>query len=122
MLVLSLFLGAGAFVLLLPTLSDLMSLTRIALGRRQPPSRSRDLPRLLFLIPAHNEELLIQSCLASLARLDYPASRFDVLVIADNCTDRTSQIVQQAGVQCLQRSNPKLRGKAHALAWAVSQL
>ena len=122
MIVLSLFLGAGALVLLLPTLSDLVSLTRVAFGRRQPPSRARDLPRLLFLIPAHNEELLIQSCLASLARLDYPANRFDILVVADNCTDRTSQIVQQAGVRCLQRSNPELRGKPHALAWAVSHV
>jgi 1,2-diacylglycerol 3-beta-glucosyltransferase len=122
MIVLSLLLGAGAIVLLLPTLSDLASLVRVALRQGQPPSRARDLPRLLFLVPAHNEELLIQSCLASLFRLDYPADRFEILVVADNCTDRTAQIVQEAGVRCLERSKPDLRGKPHALAWAISQI
>src|SRR5437899_2068968 len=122
MIVLSLLLSAVALVLVLPTLADLVSLARIALGRRQPDSRSSDLPRLLFMIPAHNEELVIKPCLASLARLDYPANRFDILVVADNCSDRTAQIVHQAGVRCLERSKPELRGKPYALAWAVSQI
>jgi cellulose synthase/poly-beta-1,6-N-acetylglucosamine synthase-like glycosyltransferase len=121
MMVLGILVGAAAFVLLLPTLSDLVSLARIV-SSRQRGDRSRELPRLLFLVPAHNEELLIQSCLASVAQLDYPRDRFDILVVADNCTDRTVEIVRRAGVRCLERTDTRHRGKPHALAWAVAQL
>jgi 1,2-diacylglycerol 3-beta-glucosyltransferase len=122
MIALSLLLAAGAFVLLLPSLSDLLSLARIALGRQTPRARAREMPRLLFLVPAHNEELLILSCLDSLTRLRYPADRFDILVVADNCIDRTAELARQAGVRCLERTNPDLRGKPHALLWAVQGL
>lgn len=122
MIVLSLLLGAGALVLLLPVISDLLSVVRIALGGRWSRAGSGEPPRLLFLVPAHNEELLIRTCLESLTQLEYPADRFDVLVVADNCVDRTAELARQTGVRCLERSNPDLRGKPHALAWAVSQL
>src|SRR5207245_6510421 len=113
MIVLGLCLAAGAFVMLLSTLSDLVSLARISSRRRPPANRPQDVPRLLFLVPAHNEELLIQSCLRSLAQLEYPADRFDILVVADNCTDRTADLVRQTGVRCLDRHNPEVRGKPH---------
>jgi len=77
---------------------------------------------LLFLVPAHNEELLIQSCLGSLTRLAYPTERFDILVVADNCTDRTAELARQAGVRCLERQDPSRRGKPYAIVWALSQL
>ena len=122
MIVLGALLGVAALVVLLPTLSDLVSLARALCVQRPPRGQLQDLPRMLFLIPAHNEELLIQSCLASVARLDYPADRFDVIVVADNCTDHTAEIVRRAGVRCLERNNLDLQGKPHALAWAISQI
>ena len=61
MIALSLLLAAGALALLLPLLSDLLSLAGIVLGRQTARGGARALPRLLFLVPAHNEELLILS-------------------------------------------------------------
>src|SRR5437667_11741433 len=122
MITISLLLSAGALVLLLPTLSDFLSLARLAFGYRRLSIRIRQSPRLLFLVPAHNEELLIQSCLGSLTRLAYPAERFNILVIADNCTDRTAELTRRAGVRCLERIDPSRRGKPYAIAWAVAQL
>jgi len=122
MIALSLLLAAGALALLLPLLSDLLSLAGIVLGRQTARGGARALPRLLFLVPAHNEELLILSCLDSLTRLEYPADRFDILVVADNCTDRTAELVRQARVPCLERTNTDLRGKPQALRWAVQRL
>jgi len=122
MIAFSLVLTAGALVLLLPLLSDLLSLARIAFGRQTLRGGTPELPRLLFLVPAHNEELLILSCLGSLTRLEYPADRLDILVVADNCTDRTAELVRQARVRCLERMDSDLRGKPHALRWAVQGL
>jgi len=124
MIVLSLLLGLLAAVLLLPTLSDLLSLARLATRKpgNEPGPPSAERPRFLLLVPAHDEELLLPACLASLARLRYPPSLITVVVIADNCTDRTAELAQAAGVQCLIRTAPADRGKPQAIAWALAQL
>ncbi len=52
---------------------------------------------ITVLIPAHNEEDCIVETLDSLARQDPPPHR--VVVVADNCTDRTVELAQAAGVE-----------------------
>src|SRR5581483_7099865 len=85
---------AGAF--LAPAVSDLVSLAKLARSPKQRPRRSTpDMPpRLLFLVPAHDEEALIGSCVQSLRRLRYPADAFAVWVVADNCSDRTAALAR----------------------------
>lgn len=123
MIVLSLGLGLIAAVLLLPALSDLLSVVRV-LARRSTRRRSRAdaAPRFLFLVPAHDEELLLPACLESLQRLRYPPERREIVVIADNCRDRTAEIAREARVRCLVRNAPDDPGKPRAIAWALSQL
>jgi 1,2-diacylglycerol 3-beta-glucosyltransferase len=123
MIVISVAIGLLAAVLLLPTLSDLLSVSRVLArptGRRAPGVPEP--PRLLFLVPAHNEELLLPACLESLQRLRYPGRRRDIVVIADNCTDRTAHIARNAGARCLERTAPADAGKPRAIAWALAQL
>jgi 1,2-diacylglycerol 3-beta-glucosyltransferase len=123
MIVLSLVVGALAALLLLPTLSDLSSLVRLATRRRPRAKRApTSLPRLLFLVPAHNEERMIESCVGSLLQLAYPADHRAVVVVADNCTDRTAELARARGAGCLERTDPALPGKPRALAWALTQL
>jgi 1,2-diacylglycerol 3-beta-glucosyltransferase len=123
MIVMSLLVGLLATVLLLPTVSDLISLLRVMLGhRRRAPRTSTESPRLLFLVPAHNEELLIESCVHSLMHVRYPAERRCAVVVADNCTDRTADLARGAGAQCLERHDRRLPGKPRAIAWALAQL
>lgn len=78
--------------------------------------------RLLFLVPAHNEELLIGDCLQSLRNMDYPDDRYQATVIADNCTDSTHGRAVAAGAECLVRNEPELTGKPHALNWALDRI
>jgi 1,2-diacylglycerol 3-beta-glucosyltransferase len=109
-----------ALILLLPSASDLLSLATITAGRgRRRGSGHGESARFLFLVPAHNEELLLARCLDSFSNLDYPIEGVDVLVVADNCTDATARIAREAGVRCLERDVPQLRGKPHAIAWAL---
>lgn len=123
MILLTILLGAVAALLLLPTLSDLISIPRALLRRAKDERIDGDaFPALLFLVPAHNEELLIESCVASLIELDYPAERRRIVVIADNCTDRTAALVRQAGAEALERTDTARRGKPHALAWALEKI
>lgn len=79
-------------------------------------------PRLVFLVPAHNEQLLIRRCVRSVLDQDYPKDRRRVVVIADNCSDATAAISRAEGAEALERSDLERRGKPHALAWAIAQL
>jgi len=55
-------------------------------------------PRIIALIPAHNEENSIRDCLAGLRDQTLPKGvDLDVYVIADNCTDRTEERAIAAG-------------------------
>ncbi len=112
---------AGA--LLLPSVSDAISLVRARRGRtterRRVTGRS---PQLLFLVPAHDEELLIASCLRALLQQQYPAERRAITVIADNCTDRTPAVARELGVTCLERRDTTRLGKPHALDWALHRV
>jgi cellulose synthase/poly-beta-1,6-N-acetylglucosamine synthase-like glycosyltransferase len=55
------------------------------LARRDPATGLR--PPMVLMIPAHNEELVIDETLESLMRLDY--DRYWVLVVNDGSTDET---------------------------------
>lgn len=55
-------------------------------------------PRIVAFIPAHNEEKSIRDCLAGLGDQSLPKDvELDVIVIADNCSDRTEEIALEAG-------------------------
>ena len=72
---------------------------------------------IAVLVPAHNEENGIVSTLKTIMPQLTPHDR--LLVIADNCTDNTAEIVRQQGVTVIERQNSQQRGKGHALNYGV---
>jgi 1,2-diacylglycerol 3-beta-glucosyltransferase len=113
-----------AAVLLLPTFADCWAALR-AVRRRHPsnaPRIEQRTPRLLFLVPAHNEEMLVGDCVRALQGQDYDRQRFDVSVVADNCTDETAARARATGARCLERTAPGAPGKPWAIAWALDRL
>ncbi len=91
------------------------------------PSRTRipegdPLHDFAFLVPAHNEELLLPSLLSSLGQLDYPATRYKVYIVADNCTDNTAEIARAIGASVYERFDTEQIGKGYALQWLLEQL
>ncbi|MEI7435254.1 MAG: glycosyltransferase family 2 protein [bacterium] len=75
--------------------------------------------RFIILIPAHNEELLLGTVVQQLDKLSYPRSHFEIVVIADNCDDRTAAVARAADAEVLERHDLSQRGKGHALDWAL---
>lgn len=78
--------------------------------------------RLVVLIPAYNEERLVARCVGSLLGQTYPSDLYRIVVIADNCTDRTAAIAVEAGAEVMIRTEPDRRGKGRALRWAMDEL
>jgi 1,2-diacylglycerol 3-beta-glucosyltransferase len=111
---------AVIIVLWLPLLSEAACIVR----RRRPmsimTSANPATPRLLFLVPAHNEEILIAACVRSLLGMEYPVEARRIVVIADNCSDSTARIARGLGAECLERQDAALAGKPRAIAWALT--
>jgi cellulose synthase/poly-beta-1,6-N-acetylglucosamine synthase-like glycosyltransferase len=85
-----------------------------------PPASARQL-RFDIVVPAHNEAVGIAHTIANLRQLDWPADRYRILVVADNCTDATAAIAMAAGAHVLERHDPTLRGKGYALRFGFER-
>ena len=81
---------------------------------RQPAHPGSGRRRLRIVVPAHDEEGVISGILADLASDPYPA--FNVVVLADRCTDQTAEVATGRGVMAVERSDGP-GGKGAALSW-----
>jgi 1,2-diacylglycerol 3-beta-glucosyltransferase len=82
-----------------------------------PAGSSRRL-RFDVIVPAHNEAAVIERTVVSLKKIDWPADRFRVWVVADNCGDITAALARGAGARVLERQDTARRGKGYALQYA----
>ena len=97
-------------------------------GRRGEISRlpsDADLPRVTVIVPAHNEERVLQGCLDSLTKMDYPSDRYDIVVINDRSRDRTGTIADEFAarfpfVRVIHRPDDAAPGKPAALLDAIN--
>ena len=90
-----------------------------------PPYRPRAMPsvarpKVAVVVPAHDEAGTIGATLRSIALQLLPQDR--LLVVADNCTDRTAASAAAAGAEVIERTDPVRRGKGYALDFAIRRL
>jgi len=81
-------------------------------GGAAPPAVSQ---RVLIVVPAHDEEAVIAG---SVEAVIAGRTGFELLVVADNCTDQTARVAELAGAQVVVRNEPERKGKGFALAAA----
>ena len=74
------------------------------------------------VVPAHDEERLVERCVKSLRAMTRGDFELRILVVADNCTDETAELARRAGAQVLERIDAQQRGKGHALELAFKTL
>ena len=116
---LSLLAAVGLAVLALPALvfaaqvlaSSLLGLPPDRMSRPVAPHGRR--PSVGVIVPAHNEESGLAQTLAALRPQLESADR--LLVVADNCTDRTADVAIAAGAEVAVRADALRRGKGYAL-------
>ncbi|MBE9125764.1 MULTISPECIES: glycosyltransferase family 2 protein [unclassified Coleofasciculus] len=86
--------------------------SRSKIGNVQTPR-----PRTAVLVPAHNEESGISATLQTL--VPQLTERDRLIVIADNCTDRTAEIARTFGATAIERQDLERRGKGYALDYGL---
>ncbi|ERM92708.1 hypothetical protein O163_03670 [Caldanaerobacter subterraneus subsp. yonseiensis KB-1] len=52
-------------------------------------------PYVSIIVPAHNEENIIEQKLNNLISLNYPKELMEIIIASDNSTDRTNEIVEK---------------------------
>ncbi len=70
-----------------------VAVAALARVRPRPPRRADILPSVTLIVPAHNEEDVIERKLENVLALDYPPEQLDVVVTSDASTDATHAIV-----------------------------
>ncbi len=88
--------------------------------RSRAASEGGTAPSFAVLIPAHNEQAVIQRTLQILLPTIPAGNR--VVVVADNCSDNTAAIAQHCGAIAVERSDTSRRGKGFALDFGISHL
>ena len=98
-------------------LVSLCSLVKI----KDKPLKVKKDHRFMAIIPAHNEEAVIKNLIESLKAQNYNKDLYDIYVIADNCTDNTAKIAEEAGAIVYERFNNTKKTKGYALDWFLQQ-
>lgn len=86
-----------------------LGITASVTGR---PNRYSDQPPVSVIIPAYNEETLIQQCVTSFRRATYPEDRTEIIVVDDGSTDKTRKLVDECEATLIQQDHA---GKVAAL-------
>jgi 1,2-diacylglycerol 3-beta-glucosyltransferase len=117
-------LGASLSLCGLPVagLSSYLLLLTVLSRKTRPPKPAQRNWRFRIVVPAHDESAGIAATVQSLSAIDYPADCFDVLVVADNCTDDTAERARASGATVIERHDRQNRGKGYALLHAFQRL
>lgn len=114
-------LTAASAVLAIPTafVSAECMLGVLAPGQQRAWQRAPG-TRAVVLVPAHDEEQGLGATLAGVfAQL---GSGDRVLVVADNCSDRTAEVARAAGADVVERFDTSQRGKGYAITFGMAEL
>lgn len=55
----------------------------------------KEYPFVSVMVPAHNEGMVIEKTTLSLLALDYPHDRYEVIIVNDNSSDNSAEILQR---------------------------
>ena len=83
---------------------------------------AQKLHKYAICIAARNEERVIGNLIDSIHNQDYPCELITIFVVADNCTDKTADIVRNKNVICYERFNDKDKTKGFALQFLFEQI
>lgn len=83
-------------------------------------------PSVSIIVAARNEENNILSCLTSLSKLDYPKEKLEIILVNDQSTDNTKNIIEdfiqdkkQFKLVNSRKSFTHLKGKANAVMQGI---
>ena len=111
---------AASSLLAVPTIVYAAECIFGSLPRSDAPRPAIPRAAVAVLVPAHDEEQGIAATLRNIAAQLRDGDR--LLVVADNCSDRTAAVARAAGAEVVERHDPSNRGKGYALDFGLAHL
>ncbi len=74
-----------------------------------------------IIVPAHNEELLIERTLRYLEKLDYPKDKYEIIVVENGSTDATYKKARQHEARNIKVYSTEKRGVSYARNLGLSK-
>lgn len=90
--------------------------------KKMPPHKEAKPHKFAVLICARNEENVVGTLIESIAAQDYPGELVKVVLVADNCTDKTADVGREHGAIVYERHDTKYIGKGYAMDYALKRL
>ncbi|HEY4415305.1 MAG TPA: glycosyltransferase family 2 protein [Verrucomicrobiae bacterium] len=86
------------------------------------PLALENLPRVSFIIPTLNVETILENCLSSVTRQDYPSEKIEIIMADAHSIDRTREIGKKFNVIILDDNGKNMEeGKRLALQHATGE-
>jgi len=84
---------------------------------------SKNLPSISVIMPTLNAEAILENCLASIARQNYPREKIEIILADAHSTDRTREIAKKFGAIILDDNGKNMEeGKRLALRHATGEI
>ncbi|MBZ0179144.1 MAG: glycosyltransferase [Melioribacteraceae bacterium] len=100
----------------------------IGAQKKFPQISDSELPAITVIVAARNEEQNIFNCIESLSNLEYPENKIEIIIVDDDSTDRTGEIVKEFitdkprfKIVRPTRQIGKVKGKARAIANGIEE-
>ncbi len=95
----------------------------IGASKTFPKLHDDELPSVTIIVAARNEEKNILECIQSLDKLEFPEEKLEIILVDDNSTDKTGEIIDQFIADKIRfkkiistKKKGKLKGKTLAIA------
>lgn len=88
---LNIFLSIGGFIYMIRVnRQEKMNTT----GKYPTEKCSAEYPMVSIMVPAHNESIVIRKTVLALLDFDYPKDRYEIIVINDNSSDNSAEVLK----------------------------
>ncbi len=90
--------------------------------KKLPAHKESKLHKFAIVVCARNEENVIANLVESIRAQDYPAELIDIILVADNCTDKTASVGRELGMTVFERFDEERIGKGYALEFGLARI
>lgn len=94
----------------------------VGIFKRKTFPETQEKLRYGVIIPARNEERVIERLIQSLRAMNYPQDKIDIFVVAHNCNDRTAELARKEGAIVYEYHNENERTMGYAFRYLFDRI
>ncbi len=89
--------------------------------QKSNPIKDRDLSKVSLIVPAYNEEDIIEKTILKLKKINYPKNKLEILLVDDGSKDKTYEIAKKFETEQIKVLTKPNSGKASTLNFGIKK-